>query len=129
MGKYREIMDERRCELLTALLRHAGSVDIPEFVPATGRGEWQVLLYDQAGRARRHDSDRAQEQLVQASSLADRECGDLAVAPDVHVKNVIPEDGVVGRKGPGGEKAGQAAAADGVEQGQRSRFGIEPQSR
>ena len=55
-------------------------MDIREFVPATGRGEWQVSLFDQAGCAVRQDSDGAQEQLVQASSLADRECGDLAVA-------------------------------------------------
>ena len=90
-------------------------MDIREFVPATGRGEWQASLYDQAGRAVRQNSDGAQEQLVQASSLADRECGDLAVAPDVHVKNVIPEDGDVGRTGTGGEDASQPAAADRVQ--------------
>ena len=77
----------------------------------------------------RQDSGGAQEQFVRAPSLLDRERGDLAGAADVHVKNLIPEDGGVGRTGPGGEKAGQAAAADGVQQGQRSRIGIELQLR
>ena len=77
-------------------------MDIREVVPATGRGEWQVLTYDQAGRAVRHDSDGAQEQLVQASSLVDVERGNLARPADVHIKNRTAEDGVVGRTGTGG---------------------------
>ena len=101
----------------SARVRRAGHMDIREVVPATGRGEWQVLTYDQAGRAVRHDSDGAQEQLVQASSLADRECGDLAVAADVHVKNLVPEDGGIGRTGTRRKKSGQAATTDGVQQG------------
>ena len=70
-------------------------------------------------------SSGAQEQFGQSPSLLDRERSDLAAAADVYVKYLIPKDGGVGRSGPGGEKARQAATADGVQQGQRSRIGIE----
>ena len=70
-----------RYDPFSARVRHAGPEDVHKVVPATGRGGWQVSLNDQAGRAVRQDSDRAQEQFVQASSLADRERGDLAEPP------------------------------------------------
>ena len=71
---------------------------------------WNRLsLYDQAGRGVRHDSDGAQEQLVQASSRADVKRGDLARAADVHIKNRTAQDGVVGRTGITGGRISQPA--------------------
>ena len=114
-----------RYDPFSARVRHAGPEDVHKVVPGTGRGGGRMSTNDQAVRVVRQDSGGAQEQFGQGPSLLDRERCDLAGAADVHVKNLISEDGGVGRTGAGGEKAGQAAAADGVQQGQRSRIGID----